>query len=688
MSASELQRSGAWATAWRTSRAGLGQWLRARTGFWRSLLEVTLLVYGVYILSYPLIRLLSSPWFELLTYASFGFYIWVAWRLGPGQGKRWWRVLRVLAWASLFGMLCGVLNWLLLALLPFPRDFLGVAAEDMRYSFGDSLLVSVVSIVGMVLPIRAAMALWAAGQRQLRWRLTFAALLLGILTTLSIPLALGIFIGLISLSSTPPITEPGAVAQRITIALQPLIEQDAAPEQLEATLRGLLEGSVRLPVPATSHDEDIVDHVSLNSVQRLLLLDPGGRVLASAGATAPLAGTLLPAAEMQRLALLRAQVASGGCSGGRPTDGVLIDTALCGLFTADGRLAAVLVVENNITSAVQFGAQFGRVVTIALVSTNIALILFPITSMIIVPLALLAGYILARRLTRRIEGLAMATADVAAGNLARRVELTDSDEIGRLAADFNTMAARLEERDQALNVEKERVEHLLQANRQLVANVSHELRTPLATLRGYLEVLDQEHGDKLPAHDMAVIQSEVRRLTALIDDLFTLARAEAQQLPLNIEAVDVAALTRQLADTLAPLARRERQIEVVTALPPDLPLVCADRMRLEQVLLNLAQNALRHTPPGGIVAFEGQASAETVIITVADTGVGIAPEELALVFERFYRGDSSRARETGGAGLGLALVRELVTAMGGQVSAESVPSRGSRFSVTLRRIGE
>lgn len=183
---------------------------------------------------------------------------------------------------------------------------------------------------------------------------------------------------------------------------------------------------------------------------------------------------------------------------------------------------------------------------------------------------------------------------------------------------------------------------------------------------------------------MSVIQGEMRRLTALIDDLFTLARAEAQQLPLTVETVDAAALIRRLVDMPAPLARRERQVELVAALPDELPPVRADWARFEQVLLNLIQNALRHTPPGGIVAFEGAAADDGVTLAVADTGVGIPAEELELIFERFYRSDSSRARETGGAGLGLALVRELVTAMGGSVSAESTPGRGSRFSVVLR----
>jgi signal transduction histidine kinase len=177
-------------------------------------------------------------------------------------------------------------------------------------------------------------------------------------------------------------------------------------------------------------------------------------------------------------------------------------------------------------------------------------------------------------------------------------------------------------------------------------------------------------------------------LTRLIDDLFTLARAEAQQLPLTIEPVDVGVRAQQLVETLAPLARREREIEIVSALPSDLPYALADRVRLEQALLNLLQNALRYTPPGGIVALEGASENGVVTITVADTGVGIPADELPLVFERFYRSDSSRARETGGAGLGLALVHELITVMGGTVAVESTPGRGSKFSVRLRSVGK
>jgi signal transduction histidine kinase len=182
---------------------------------------------------------------------------------------------------------------------------------------------------------------------------------------------------------------------------------------------------------------------------------------------------------------------------------------------------------------------------------------------------------------------------------------------------------------------------------------------------------------------LILVVEDEHDMAALVEDLFTLARAEAQQLPLNLEAVDARAVVGHLAETLAPLALRERQIEIVTALPADLPPVRADRVRLEQVVLNLLQNALRYTLPGGIIAVEGSADDGVVTLAVDDTGVGIPSEELPLVFERFYRSDSSRARESGGAGIGLALVSELTAAMGGRVAVESTPGRGSRFSIAL-----
>jgi two-component system, OmpR family, sensor histidine kinase BaeS len=138
-----------------------------------------------------------------------------------------------------------------------------------------------------------------------------------------------------------------------------------------------------------------------------------------------------------------------------------------------------------------------------------------------------------------------------------------------------------------------------------------------------------------------------------------------------------------VAGSIGPIARRERQVTLTTAVEPDLGPALADRQRVVQVLGNLVRNALRHTPEGGLIAVRAERQDGVASVTVEDTGEGIPPEQLTRVFERFYRGDDARDRASGGAGLGLAIVRELVEAMGGEVSAESTPGQGSRFSFRL-----
>lgn len=685
MSASELQPSGGWATAWRTARFNLQRWAIARVGFWRALIDVTLLGHALTLFAYLLYWFASGTLFDLLSFVSLGVYIWGAWRLEPGLGGLLRRSARILLWAILLSLISGVLAWLFLEFVPLPQGFLGIRAEDMRLPLAAVLINSAFLIFGLFVPTRLLIVLWAEGLKRLCWQLTFSSLLIGTLTSLFVPVALFFYIAVLSLAVEPILIEPNIIATEVATALEPIVQRGVSPGQLTPLLEGLLEGSARLPLPTDTLIADTFSDLPNSGVQRLTLLLPDGVVLASAGSEPFEVENGLPDPVAVEMQLVLDQVRDGDCANGRPVEGLIADSAACPIRDQQGNPLAVLLVESNLNSRAQVEVAWWRIMRVTLIGTSLTLNLAVIVILAILPISFGLGYLLARRLTRRIERLAAATDSIAAGNLARRVDVDSADEIGRLAADFNTMAVRLAEREQALADAAARSERLLKTNQRLVADVSHELRNPLATLRGYLEALEQEHGDKLPARDMAIIQGEMRRLTALIEDLFTLARAEARQLPLTIEAVDAAVLVRDMVETLAPLARREREIEVVAALPADLPLVSTDRMRLEQVLLNLAQNAFRHTPPGGIIAFEAQARDGVVVLAVADTGIGIPPEDLDLVFERFYRGDSSRARETGGAGLGLALVRELVTSMGGSVTAESVVGRGSRFAVTLRR---
>lgn len=239
--------------------------------------------------------------------------------------------------------------------------------------------------------------------------------------------------------------------------------------------------------------------------------------------------------------------------------------------------------------------------------------------------------------------------------------------------------------------ERLKAERAEQSRRDLIINVSHELRTPTASILAHVDsvllTLDTTDGSVSPEmlkRYLEIVHREAERLNALVDDLLAVARAERAELQLVVTPVDAAGVIQEVYQALAPLARRERQVMLVHEEQPDLPPLLADRQRLCQVLLNLVRNAITYTPAGGIVSMTLQQVDGTWLrISVADTGSGIAPADLERVFERFYRADASRARASGGFGLGLAIARDLVAAMGGTITAESVVGEGSCFHVTL-----
>jgi signal transduction histidine kinase len=184
---------------------------------------------------------------------------------------------------------------------------------------------------------------------------------------------------------------------------------------------------------------------------------------------------------------------------------------------------------------------------------------------------------------------------------------------------------------------------------------------------------------------LEVLSRETDRLASLVDELLTLASADTGELKLEVGPVNAVEVATQVHDAMAPLAWRERHIQLLCK-TEGMQSVLADRRRLAQVLMNLVRNAITQTPEGGLVAIEVKpAEGGPVQVTVSDTGPGIAPEETEKIFERFYRTDASRSRSTGGFGLGLAIAREMVDAMGGRISVDSTPGQGSRFTVTLAR---
>ena len=243
-------------------------------------------------------------------------------------------------------------------------------------------------------------------------------------------------------------------------------------------------------------------------------------------------------------------------------------------------------------------------------------------------------------------------------------------------------AAQAEARSQQVRAERSE-----QSRRELIVNASHELRTPVASISAHVESLLKPGRpiDDETRKYLNVVAAESDRLGSLVDDVLALARADADELHLDVRAVDVPEIVDHVCEALAPLARRERTMSLLHSSAPDLPRAMADRDRLTQVLTNLVRNAINNTPDGGIISVETAQAGEHVVITVSDTGIGIEPQDLSRVFDRFYRTDQSRAQGTGGSGLGLAIVRDLLTAMGGSITAESTPGVGSVFRVSLRR---
>ncbi len=248
-------------------------------------------------------------------------------------------------------------------------------------------------------------------------------------------------------------------------------------------------------------------------------------------------------------------------------------------------------------------------------------------------------------------------------------------------------ARRLAERERA------RADQADQKRRELITNVSHELRTPVTSIQGHVESLLKacgSDGTTLSSPDLlrtylTIVHRESLHLGTLVDDLLALSRAETNELRLKLEAVAAEEVIEEVYQTVMPLARRERQIALVHQIEPALPPVLADRQRLTQVLLNLVRNAITYTPDGGIVSISlHKADDEHLALLVSDTGMGIPPEEQERIFERFYRTDTSRSRRSGGAGLGLAIVRDFVVAMGGSISVESMVGEGSTFRVLLQ----
>jgi signal transduction histidine kinase len=318
-------------------------------------------------------------------------------------------------------------------------------------------------------------------------------------------------------------------------------------------------------------------------------------------------------------------------------------------------LAYVVPLENNSLETIErnFSGNVNRSLGWAIATAGLA--------------ALLLTVLLSQSILGPIEALIRATRRMEQGDLSQRVRLRTSGELQELGEAFNAMANGLQ--------------RLEQLRRNMVTDVAHELRTPLSNLRGYLEAIRDGVVEATPGM-IASLHEEAMLLNRLVDDLQELALAESGQLTLVRQPVQLAELVSRSIFLLEARAA-QKGLSLRADLPGDLPVVQADPERISQVLRNLLNNAITNTPPSGEVRLGARQVNGQVEVSVADSGMGIAPEHLPYVFERFYRVDKSRTRATGGAGLGLAIVKQLVEAHGGQVSIASEPERGTTVRFTL-----
>ena len=284
--------------------------------------------------------------------------------------------------------------------------------------------------------------------------------------------------------------------------------------------------------------------------------------------------------------------------------------------------------------------------------------------------AFLLAFLFSNSLLKRIQALAEAAKRIAGGELEHRIVMKEEDELGELAADFNSMAAKLQNDKQM--------------RQQLQADVVHELRTPLAVCQAVLDSLESGAVVWEPK-TLASLQEETARMSRLVTDLYELSRAENKQLSIHKEIFAVGDLLERLEESFCEVARQKEISFMVEAGAADREaLLYADQDRLMQVFANLLHNAARYTEKGGQIKVVVSYSNKKILqIAVSDSGCGIAPEVLPHVFDRFFRGDESRARQSGGSGLGLAIAKEYTLLHGGEISVESVLGKGTVFKVEL-----
>jgi signal transduction histidine kinase len=485
----------------------------------------------------------------------------------------------------------------------------------------------------------------ASALRQMRWQIAVAYTLLIVITLTGLALALYN----LTRSTYLRTLEEGIVGHAYLIAA--LAESEP-------------------PGVGVGQLDALVDDVSTRLAARVTLIAPDGRMLAD---------SLLPperyTSRSDRPEVLEALQAGFG------------ETQRYSTTTGDDRFYVAVPFRRDgaVAGVVRVGVPLA---TIARAQLELELVVVAAA----VPAAVVAfglAVLIAGRTTRSLQQLRGMAERMARGDLEVRVPVPPGEEVGALAQSFNQMAGRLQELGAAQASERERLATILaelqraeRSRRMLLANISHDLRTPVASLQALIDtLLDGAIDDPEAARDfLGRMDVEVQGLGQLVSEFLELSWIELGQVPIVPGPVDIAALLRAAAGRMEVQAR-QKGVPILVRDDGPLPLANVDRGRIEQVLMNLLQNALTYTPPGGRITMGAREQADSMLVEVRDTGVGIPPADVPHIFERFYKADP--ARSGGGVGLGLAIAKHLVERHGGRIWAESAPGAGTTVAFVL-----
>lgn len=295
---------------------------------------------------------------------------------------------------------------------------------------------------------------------------------------------------------------------------------------------------------------------------------------------------------------------------------------------------------------------------------------FLIATVISVALELIALFIITKEITEPIRELEKMTKQMAAGNFKVKIQSRSNDEVGELVNSYNAMAEALSNLDMMRN--------------DFIASISHELRTPMTSIGGFIDgILDGVIPAEKQEHYLQIVKEEIARMNALVNDLLNMARLQSGKVELDLLPCSLEELLRNTALKLKPIID-EKEIQIVFDIKTKNCEVLVDRPSIERVLINLIQNAVKFTNPGGTVTLHSEPDGKNKVrITVEDTGSGIAREEIPFIFEKFYKADKSRGLDKKGTGLGLAIVKNILSAHGQEIHVESTVGKGSRFIFTL-----